>query len=73
MRIAVLTSGGDAPGMNAAVRGVVRYAAYNDIEVFGIERGYSGLLNEDLRLLSKRSVSGIIQRVMHLSIKLYAD
>ena len=62
MRIAVLTSGGDAPGMNAAVRGVVRYAAYNDIEVFGIERGYKGLLNEEMQLVSKRSVSGIIQR-----------
>ena len=62
MRIAVLTSGGDAPGMNAAVRGVVRYAAYNDIEVFGIERGYKGLLGEEMQLLSKRSVSGIIQR-----------
>lgn len=62
MRIAVLTSGGDAPGMNAAVRGVVRYAAYNDLEVFGIERGYKGLLNEEMQLVSKRSVSGIIQR-----------
>lgn len=62
MRIAVLTSGGDAPGMNAAVRGVVRYAAYNDIEVFGVERGYKGLLNNELQLMSKRSVSGIIQR-----------
>lgn len=62
MRIAVLTSGGDAPGMNAAVRGVVRYAAYNDIEVFGVERGYKGLLTNQMQLLSKRSVSGIIQR-----------
>ena len=62
MRIAILTSGGDAPGMNAAIRGVVRYAAYEDIEVFGVERGYKGLINNELQLMSKRSVSGIIQR-----------
>lgn len=62
MRIAVMTSGGDAPGMNAAIRGVVRCAAYEDIEVFGIERGYKGLINNELQLMSKRSVSGIIQR-----------
>lgn len=62
MRIAVLTSGGDAPGMNAAIRGVVRVAAGSDIEVFGIERGYKGLLGNEMLLLSKRSVSGMIQR-----------
>ncbi len=62
MRIAVLTSGGDAPGMNAAIRAVVRYAGYEDIEVFGVERGYMGLVNDDMRMLSKRSVSGIVQR-----------
>ena len=62
MRIAVLTSGGDAPGMNAAVRGVVRCAGYYDMEVFGIERGYKGLLDNQMALLSKRAVSGIIQR-----------
>ncbi len=62
MRIAVLTSGGDAPGMNAAIRAVVRYAGYKDIEVFGIERGYEGLVNDDMKMLSKRSVSGIVQR-----------
>jgi len=62
MRIAIMTSGGDAPGMNAAIRGVVRCAAYEDIEVFGIERGYKGLINNELQLMSKRSVSGIIQR-----------
>jgi len=62
MRIAVMTSGGDAPGMNAAIRGVVRCAAYEDIEVFGIERGYKGLIDNELQLMSKRSVSGIIQR-----------
>lgn len=62
MRIAVMTSGGDAPGMNAAIRGIVRCAAYEDIEVFGIERGYKGLINNELQLMSKRSVSGIVQR-----------
>lgn len=62
MRIAVLTSGGDAPGMNATIRAVVRYAGYNDIEVFGIERGYRGLVDDDMHMLSKRSVSGIVQR-----------
>lgn len=62
MRIAVLTSGGDAPGMNAAIRAVVRYAGYKDIEVFGIERGYIGLVNDDMKMMSKRSVSGIVQR-----------
>ena len=54
MRIAVLTSGGDAPGMNAAIRAVVRYAGYKDIEVFGVERGYEGLVNDDMKMLSKR-------------------
>lgn len=44
-KIGVLTSGGDAPGMNAAIRAVVRSAIYNDIEVMGIERGYNGLIN----------------------------
>ncbi len=62
MRIAVLTSGGDAPGMNAAIRAVVRYAGYRDIEVFGVERGYIGLVNDDMKMMSKRSVSGIVQR-----------
>ncbi|MBQ7653065.1 MAG: 6-phosphofructokinase [Clostridia bacterium] len=62
MRIAVLTSGGDAPGMNAAIRAVVRYCGYQDIEVFGINRGYRGLVEDDFIMLSKRSVSGIVQR-----------
>ncbi len=62
MRIGVLTSGGDAPGMNAAIRAVVRYATYHSIEVFGIERGFLGLVNGDMHLMSRRSVSDIIQR-----------
>ena len=61
-KIAVLTSGGDAPGMNACVRACVRYAIYNDVEVYGIERGYQGLLNNHIEKLNTRSVSDIIHR-----------
>lgn len=59
-KIGVLTSGGDAPGMNAAIRSVVRYAIYNNLEVMGIFRGYWGLINEELKLLNHRSVSNIV-------------
>ncbi len=61
-RIAVLTSGGDAQGMNAAVRSVVRTALYYGLEIYGIERGYQGVLDEDLTPMASRSVSGIILR-----------
>ncbi|NDJ85777.1 MAG: 6-phosphofructokinase [Chloroflexi bacterium] len=61
-RIAVMTSGGDAPGMNAAIRAVVRTATARDIEVYGIRRGYTGLLAGDFERLSNREVSGILQR-----------
>ena len=61
-RIAVLTSGGDAPGMNAAIRAVVRASNYHHIEVYGVSRGYSGLIEDDLMMLSRRSVSDTIQR-----------
>lgn len=61
-KIAVLTSGGDSQGMNAAIRAVVRTAIFNEIEVYGIQRGYQGLLNEDIRLMDIRSVGDIIQR-----------
>jgi len=61
-RIGVLTSGGDGPGMNAAIRSVVRYATSNKLEVMGIFRGYFGLINEELKLLDHRSVSNIINR-----------
>lgn len=61
-RIGVLTSGGDAPGMNACVRAVVRYAIYNGMTVYGIERGYTGLIRNNIREMNKRSVSDIIQR-----------
>jgi 6-phosphofructokinase 1 len=59
-RIAVLTTGGDAPGMNAAIRAVVRSATNNKLEVLGVFRGYWGLINEEIKLLDHRSVSGII-------------
>ncbi|MDD4546360.1 MAG: 6-phosphofructokinase [Oscillospiraceae bacterium] len=61
-RIAVLTSGGDAPGMNAAVRAVARTAISKGIEVFGVYRGYNGLINGDLFPMNLRSVSDIIHR-----------
>jgi 6-phosphofructokinase 1 len=61
-RIAVMTSGGDAPGMNAAIRAVVRTGMDHDIEVFGIRQGYAGLLNGDFELLTSVEVSGILQR-----------
>ncbi|WP_409524499.1 6-phosphofructokinase [Nitrincola sp. MINF-07-Sa-05] len=60
--LAVLTSGGDAPGMNAAIRGVVRTALNHGIEVYGIKRGFSGLLENDMQLLDSQSVSNIVQR-----------
>ena len=58
-KIAVLTSGGDAPGMNAAVRAVVNCANAKGIEVYGLMRGYSGLLEDDMKLLSPRDVANI--------------
>jgi 6-phosphofructokinase 1 len=60
--IGVLTSGGDAPGMNAAIRALVRTALNQGIKVYGIHRGYSGLLSDDMRRLYAGSVSNIIQR-----------
>lgn len=61
-RIAVITSGGDAPGMNAAIRAVVRKAIASGIEVFGIQRGFAGLIDGDILKMKPRSVSGIINR-----------
>ena len=60
--IGVLTSGGDVPGMNAAIRGVVRTAIARGIKVKGIKRGYMGLLNEEIVDMEARNVSDIIQR-----------
>jgi 6-phosphofructokinase 1 len=60
--IAVLTSGGDAPGMNAAIRAVVRSALFYKLKVFGITRGYQGMINDEIEEMNSRSVSNIIQR-----------
>ena len=61
-RIGVLTSGGDSPGMNAAVRAVVRTGIYHGLEVYGIRRGYQGLIEDDIFQMDSRSVANIIQR-----------
>jgi len=61
-KIGVLTSGGDAPGMNACIRAVVRCGASHKLEVVGIRRGYAGLLESDLTRLDARAVANIIQR-----------
>ncbi len=60
--IGVLTSGGDAPGMNAAIRAVVRSGLYYGIKVFGIRKGYDGLINGDVQEMSARSVGDILQK-----------
>ena len=61
-RIAVFTSGGDAPGMNAATRAVVRTATFHDLHVYGIYCGYEGMIDGDLRRLEPRNVGNIIHR-----------
>ncbi len=61
-RIAVLTSGGDAPGMNAAIRAVVRTALFHGMETVGVMRGYDGLMEGDCRILESASVGGIVHR-----------
>lgn len=61
-RIAVMTSGGDAPGMNAAIRAVVRAGSYNNLHVYGIFGGYEGMINGDLERLERRTVGNIIHR-----------
>lgn len=58
----MLTSGGDAPGMNAAIRAITRAALYDGVEVVGVKRGYCGLVNNDLAQMSTSSVSNIIQQ-----------
>ncbi len=62
MKIGVLTSGGDAPGMNAAIRAVVRAGEAHGHEVYGIKDGYAGLINDDMVLLNHQSVSGILSQ-----------
>ncbi len=59
-KIAVLTSGGDSPGMNCAIRSVVRSCVYSGIEVCGVRRGYEGLIHGEIETLNARSVSGIV-------------
>ncbi|WP_423946411.1 6-phosphofructokinase, partial [Candidatus Binatus sp.] len=61
-RIGILTAGGDAPGMNAAIRAVVRIAAVAGIEVIGFRRGYEGLIRDLAEPLRTRSVANMIQR-----------
>ena len=61
-RIGVLTSGGDSPGMNAAIRAVVRTGLYHGLEMFGIMRGYQGMIEDDIYQMDSRSVANIIQR-----------
>ncbi|WP_028547879.1 MULTISPECIES: 6-phosphofructokinase [unclassified Paenibacillus] len=61
-KIAVLTSGGDSQGMNAAVRAVVRSGLFHGLEVYAVQRGYAGLINDDIREMDLRSVGDIIQR-----------
>lgn len=61
-KIAVLTSGGDSPGMNAAIRSVVRACAFHDIECYGVYRGYQGMIEGDFEKMDARSVKGIINK-----------
>ncbi len=61
-RIAVLTSGGDAPGMNACIRAVVRTALNNKMDIYGVERGYAGLVKGEIKRLESRSVSNMIHK-----------
>jgi 6-phosphofructokinase 1 len=61
-KIGVLTSGGDSPGMNAAIRAVVRTGIHHGLEVYGIMRGYQGMLEDDIFRMESRSVANIIQR-----------
>ncbi|MFN4080005.1 MAG: 6-phosphofructokinase [Saprospiraceae bacterium] len=61
-RVAVFSSGGDAPGMNAAIRAVVRNALHNDLHIFGISRGYEGMIDGNIRRLETSDVSNIIHR-----------
>ncbi len=61
-KLAVLTSGGDAPGMNAAIRAVVRTALHHRLEVYGVRHGFNGLVNDDITTMDRGSVANIIQR-----------
>ena len=69
-KIAVLTSGGDAPGMNAAIRAVVRSCSYYNLECVGVYRGYQGLIEGDFEDLTARSVRNIINNFTTKQIRL---
>ena len=62
LTVGILTSGGDAPGMNAAIRAVVRTSLANELNVIGINHGYEGLINGEFHPMDERSVGGILQR-----------
>ena len=64
-RIGILTSGGDSPGMNAAIRAVVRCGIDAGLEVWGIERGYEGLLDGEIKRMDRSSVGDILHREVH--------
>ena len=61
-RIGILTSGGDAPGMNAVIRAVTRMSIANGIEVLGIMHGYAGLIGNDFKVLTARDVDGLLSK-----------
>lgn len=61
-KLAVLTSGGDAPGMNAAIRAVVRTGCYHNLEMYGVKYGYQGLIDNEITPLGARAVGGVIQQ-----------
>lgn len=61
-KVAILTSGGDAPGMNPCIRACVRFGLYKDLEMFGVNRGYQGLIDDEIFPMNSRSVSDIVQR-----------
>ncbi|MEJ7677627.1 MAG: 6-phosphofructokinase [Segetibacter sp.] len=61
-KLAVLTSGGDSPGMNAAIRAVVRTGIFHGLEVYGVMRGYNGMIDDDIFKMESRNVANIIQR-----------
>ena len=61
-KVAVLTSGGDSPGMNACIRACVRFGLFKGLEMYGVQRGYQGLIDDDIFEMNSRSVSDIIQR-----------
>lgn len=61
-KIGILTSGGDAPGMNSCIRAVGRTAIYHDIQLVGIREGFDGLIRGDMQVLNARDLGGILQR-----------